>query len=915
YASLELRCDFPNAALPDGRLIRPEGLTIPLEGKRPALPARKAIASTRDQIFEMTVVGQSVATEFAGAKAADNHRFLVLDVTVKNLGGQHQEFFQPREQLKYATEAGQQLKMDDATLKGPQPPAEAVYIPAGDRRTFQVAYQIPAEDSRPRLSYASVTEGMSKVLPLQPLEKSVAAARPAPMPGAPEQPPAAPAKPEPPMKTVARADPPQPGVSIPGDKPIKALRVAAKQDRKPLGIAGVGLTADQVNTAIDTGAAALWELLKSDELKKDNDLNARHEDVLVALALVHCGFHKKSPEFDAALRRFLESAKPREMGTYRAGLLAMLIEGYGDSQYVPKMRDAARYLLEGEGPDGTWGYTPNVPPEIFEKINTKHGVLRVEGGTPIGKPAEPWVRLTKPQVPGGDNSVTQYALLGLSTASRSGMKMPADVWKAALATATARQGTDGGWGYSTNGGRSYGSMSAAGICAVAIARYELGEAEPLKDETLERGIAWLANNFHVNLHPGNEGEWYYYYMYSIERVGRILDTEFIGEHEWYPVGARTLVSKQDADHLWKAPQGQERDPRLASSFALLFLTRATPSLIAGPEKRGGSGALIATATPPANRLYMILDASGSMLDNMDGQLKFDAARNAVWALVKDLPEKSDVALRVYGHRKRATDKGADQDTELLIPMGPLNKDAFHGKLDALRSRGKTPLALSLEQALADIRNGDPKHPVTVVLLTDGGEDTVPPRNPVKTAALLKDRKDIRFHIIGFDINQEEWSRQLQAMGTASGGDYWPAVKAADLERSLKVAVLATPESFEVLDAAGHVVASGAFGEKVNLHEGQYTFRTNLAGRAFSQDVWVNTDGTTSVDFNGEEALASLATAPASAPPAPGPAVTENPPSPRPATPTPSARKFCTHCGGPLKPGQKFCPSCGMAVEK
>src|SRR5258708_17957566 len=56
HTSLELRCDFPNAKPPDGRVVRPVGLTIPLEGKPPPSPRRAAIAGVKDALFDVSIV-------------------------------------------------------------------------------------------------------------------------------------------------------------------------------------------------------------------------------------------------------------------------------------------------------------------------------------------------------------------------------------------------------------------------------------------------------------------------------------------------------------------------------------------------------------------------------------------------------------------------------------------------------------------------------------------------------------------------------------------------------------------------------------------------------------------------------------------------------------------------------------------
>jgi hypothetical protein len=171
--SLEIRCDFPNAKTPGGQVIRPKGLTLAVEGTRPQPPKRDALASVDDDVFKVAVVAQAAAAEFAGAKAADGKKFVVLDVTVNN-AGKDLELFQTNEQLKYVTAAGAPLDVDAATWQGLHRPSPLVGIPPGERRTFQVAYQVPADETTPRLGYAGVSK--QEVLALKPLEVGAAAA-------------------------------------------------------------------------------------------------------------------------------------------------------------------------------------------------------------------------------------------------------------------------------------------------------------------------------------------------------------------------------------------------------------------------------------------------------------------------------------------------------------------------------------------------------------------------------------------------------------------------------------------------------------------------------------------------------------------------------------------------------------------
>ncbi|MBI2898775.1 MAG: hypothetical protein HYY17_01180 [Planctomycetes bacterium] len=167
YVSLELRCDFPNAQTPKGEVIHPAAIVLGLEGTRPELPEREAIAGVEDEVFAVSVVGQNLLEEFAAQKAGKGMRFLVLDVTVKN-GGEAGEFFQTARQLRYATEKGGQIGLHRLSYAGPRPAAEIAWVPPGGRRTFQVVFEIPASERKLRLSYSGVSK--AEILELKPIE-------------------------------------------------------------------------------------------------------------------------------------------------------------------------------------------------------------------------------------------------------------------------------------------------------------------------------------------------------------------------------------------------------------------------------------------------------------------------------------------------------------------------------------------------------------------------------------------------------------------------------------------------------------------------------------------------------------------------------------------------------------------------
>jgi hypothetical protein len=694
-----------------------------------------------------------------------------------------------------------------------------------------------------------------------------------------------------------------PAVAPTSPPPPPPARVAAHQPHQARGLAGVGLTVEQVNASIDRGAKFLYDHLQAKLKEQHRNLGEGYvgTDLLACLALVHAGVHKKQPEFDKQLREFLRRIDPISAtpGTYENGVLCMLIEDFGDPTLLPLLQRSMRRLIEQQGEKGTWTYQVELKPADFGP-RASGQVLRALGGHDPDAPM-PGVELRRnsewERGKDGDNSATQFAALGLRSASRCGFKAPAESWTRLATETRRRQCVDGGWAYENSGG-SYGSMTCAGICTLSIARHELGEADPAADEAIERGLAWLVENFAVAQNPRYERMYQYYYLYSLERVGRLLDTEFIGPNEWYPLGAKFLVEAQRPDGRWVEARDDE-DPVLPASFALLFLTRATATLKMGPGPRGGRGTLLTTVTePPPAKIHLILDASGSMLAEMDGHAKLDVARDAIAALADQLPPGTQVGLRVYGHRKRSTDAGAEEDSALEIPLGALDPNVLRSTLQTLRARGKTPLAFSLREAVRDVQLAASSGPVTVLLLTDGGDDTSSRGGAVQAAAELGRINGVTLHVVGFDIPPPSVA-QLQDMAKAGNGRYWAAGKADDLRAGLAEVLLGVPEKFTVLDAAGATAGDGRFGTAISLPEGQYRLVTRFGGRPFVQDFWINTNATTAVLFDSAEALVRL-NQPATAPAEPVPSQTAKP-------------RFCTSCGAKLTTGAKFCTSCGAKV--
>jgi hypothetical protein len=94
---------------------------------------------------------------------------------------------------------------------------------------------------------------------------------------------------------------------------------------------------------------------------------------------------------------------------------------------------------------------------------------------------------------------------------------------------------------------------------------------------IDRGLAWLGRNFSVTRNPSADtninSSWVLYYLYALERVGRIGGARFIGQHDWYREGAEALVRRQD--HLrgsWTEMSSFQRAD-ISTALAILFLSK------------------------------------------------------------------------------------------------------------------------------------------------------------------------------------------------------------------------------------------------------------------------------------------------------------------------------------------------------
>jgi hypothetical protein len=289
---------------------------------------------------------------------------------------------------------------------------------------------------------------------------------------------------------------------------------------------------------------------------------------VVLLALINAGMTADDPVIERGLNYLRALKQPKVVTTYEISLMIMVFAAAKDGQ-----RDKARILTLAHNLEagqrkrgdyaGCWSYFCVKTP--LDARNSGRN---------------------------GDHSNSQFAILGLRDAAHAGVQVDRQIWKRAEHHWRTHQNADGGWGYHVKSSSS-GSMTVAGIATLVITDSMLQEDKDLNadgtpsccpdekpDRALERGHHWMENRFSVGHNPGHSA-WLLYYLYGLERAGRLSGRRFFGEHDWYREGAKFLVDRQHRRQgYWPGVGGMEKDPVVGTSLALLFLSKGlAPVLI------------------------------------------------------------------------------------------------------------------------------------------------------------------------------------------------------------------------------------------------------------------------------------------------------------------------------------------------
>ena len=181
---------------------------------------------------------------------------------------------------------------------------------------------------------------------------------------------------------------------------------------------------------------------------------------------------------------------------------------------------------------------------------------------------------------------------------------------------------------------------------------------------------------------------------------------------------------------------------------------------------------VAAVAAEKSLILYILDGSGSMWGRVDGKIKIQVAKEVMTTLLKETPEGIDCGIMVYGHRK----KGDCADIEMIVPIGPLQKEAAIEKINRISPKGKTPISASISMAVDKVKGHEAAS--TIVLVSDGIETCG--KDPCAVVKKLKE-SGVNFimHVVGFNVKADA-AKQLACIAEAGGGNYFSTTNAADL---------------------------------------------------------------------------------------------------------------------------------------
>ncbi len=483
------------------------------------------------------------------------------------------------------------------------------------------------------------------------------------------------------------------------------------------------LNADSVRMAIDGAIAFLRGKQRSNGDWVEYPGYKPGTTSLCALALLTAGLDKDDPTVAKALEYLADFSPVEQNQTYSISLQTMVFCLADPERFRPAIEANVAWLVERQ----------------MKTQNDHNGGWSYVGANQESERS--------------DNSNSQFALLALYEAELVGVEIDDEVWDRAEAYWARMQNEDGSWGYRASplnpagnpSGYGTGSMTCAGIASLAIcsgvreaARAKVeGErvlcCQEVEDDAairISRGLNWLGKHFSVQTNPGHASgtdSYFFYYLYGLERVGRLTANRFVGKSDWYREGAEVLLRRKGVlSQFWNAQKDLAGNTCVSTSFALLFLSKGRWPLLVSKLKYGDDDGW---------------NAHPNDLAHLTARVEREWDARLVWQTVDSKKATLDDLLQ--------SPILAVSGTKSPVPADPQEKERLVKNLRGYLEQGGFIFAEAIDGDVS-FESGF-RELMRETLAEDGGEFTLlDPNHPIWTAEKIVDPEYAR-PILGIDF--------------------------------------------------------------------------------------------------------------------------------------------------------------------
>ena len=464
-------------------------------------------------------------------------------------------------------------------------------------------------------------------------------------------------------------------------------------------------TKDEIDKAIQRGVEYLRTMQRQDGSIPEGG-HVLGGTALATLALLESDVSAKDPAIKNAVA-FVRQNCSNCVSTYELSLCVMLLDKLGDKSDTKTIRQLGARLSNGQAQNGAWTYA--VPMEQ----NLPQGANRFA---------------QRNVAAAGDNSNTQFAVLGLWVARKHGVDVDAALAKTGEYFRRTVDANAGGWDY-TSAGSSAPAMTCAGLLALAThfgtksslragvpgkaeqPKENAGDVDAMKDPVVQGALNYLARTFGggnadqiaagfggLRLAPPE-----LYFAWSVERVGVIYGLDKFGEANWYEWGSDWIVKSQAENGSWNSWGNVA-----GTSFAMLFLNRSNiaPDLTVIVGSGGASM------------------KSGASVADLDRAVRAARAKRGSDSLLDQLAQTDDEAEQSALIEKLRDEKGAANSQALAEAIGFLDGEMKEKAREALFQRYLRMTSRTLRSRLVD-GDRETKMAVAKAAAEQGAKDAIP----------------------------------------------------------------------------------------------------------------------------------------------------------------------------------------------